>query len=134
MTQGVDPRVLRGKLDELGVDLNAGSVAGYVTADADLNLNAFAIGLGLENVTYEPDRFPGLCYHPRGSQATVAFFENGVIAAVDGADGQAVEEALTAAVERGEELGLVAVDPASSMTVDVDAIPVADELGGATER
>jgi len=37
-----------------------------IVASADLhsvlNLNAIAIGLGLENIEYEPEQFPGLVY------------------------------------------------------------------------
>ena len=36
-----------------------------IVASADLhtilNLNAIAIGLGLENIEYEPEQFPALC-------------------------------------------------------------------------
>jgi len=37
----------------------------------DLNLNAIAIGLGLENVEYEPEQFPGLVYRLRDPRVVV---------------------------------------------------------------
>mgnify|MGYP002338726722 CR=1 FL=1 len=36
-----------------------------------LNLNAIAIGLGLENIEYEPEKFAGLIYHTGESDAPV---------------------------------------------------------------
>jgi len=35
-----------------------------------INLNALAIGLGLENIEYKPEKFPGLVYHPEEMNAT----------------------------------------------------------------
>lgn len=37
-----------------------------------LNLNAFAIGFGLENIEYEPEQFPGLVY--RMSSPKVSYY------------------------------------------------------------
>jgi len=36
----------------------------------EFNLNAIAIGLGLENIEYEPEQFAGLVYNPSGIEAT----------------------------------------------------------------
>jgi transcription initiation factor TFIID TATA-box-binding protein len=35
------------------------------------NLNALAIGLGLENTEYEPEQFPGLIYRPESHDCVV---------------------------------------------------------------
>ncbi|CCQ32215.1 TATA-box binding protein [Halorhabdus tiamatea SARL4B] len=42
-----------------------------------VNLNALTIGLGLENVEYEPEQFPGLVYRPEGFDAVVLVFASG---------------------------------------------------------
>lgn len=42
-----------------------------------LNLNALAIGLGLEQVEYEPEQFPGLVYRPTNLDAVVLIFGSG---------------------------------------------------------
>lgn len=45
--------------------------------DDNINLNAIAIGLGLENVEYEPEQFPGLIYRPDEGSQTVLLFGSG---------------------------------------------------------
>ena len=63
---------LRDRLDELGVDANEGaSTSAYTDLDTSVNLNAVAIGLGLEDVVYDPDRFPGIVYEPDAYEETV---------------------------------------------------------------
>ena len=55
-------------------------VQNYVcTEDLDqtLNLNALAIGLGLEQTEYEPEQFPGLIYRPEGFNGVVLLFATG---------------------------------------------------------
>lgn len=42
-----------------------------------LNLNAIAIGLGLESTEYEPEQFPGLIYRPSGTDSVVLLFASG---------------------------------------------------------
>lgn len=44
-----------------------------------MNLNAIAIGFGLENVEYEPEQFPGLVYRPEGLDAVVLVFGSGKV-------------------------------------------------------
>lgn len=56
------------------------SVQNFVcTADLDrsLNLNALAIGLGLEQTEYEPEQFPGLIFHPANAPCVVLLFTSG---------------------------------------------------------
>lgn len=45
--------------------------------EQSLNLNALAIGLGLEKVEYEPEQFPGLIYRPESADGVVLLFSNG---------------------------------------------------------
>jgi transcription initiation factor TFIID TATA-box-binding protein len=62
-----------------------------------LNLNALAIGLGLEQIEYEPEQFPGLVYRPPGSDAVVLIFGSGklVITGVTSVDsGNQVRESV----------------------------------------
>jgi len=44
-----------------------------------LNLNALAIGFGLENTEYEPEQFPGLIYRPTGLNCVFLIFGSGRI-------------------------------------------------------
>jgi len=73
-------------LSNIGVIENATdewfSVQNYVcTEDLNqtLNLNALAIGLGLEHTEYEPEQFPGLIYRPPEQDGVVLLFATGRI-------------------------------------------------------
>lgn len=43
------------------------------------NLNALAIGLGLEKTEYEPEQFPGLIYRPDSGDCVVLIFATGKV-------------------------------------------------------
>ena len=45
----------------------------------ELNLNEVAMGLGLENVEYEPEQFPGLVYRIREPKVAMLLFGSGKI-------------------------------------------------------
>ncbi len=79
---------LRGRflkfLSEIDVTENATddwfSVQNYVCTEdlgQTLNLNALAIGLGLERTEYEPEQFPGLIYRPEGHDGVILLFATG---------------------------------------------------------
>lgn len=71
-----------------------------------LDLNAAAIGLGLEAVEYEPEQFPGLIYRPEDRECVVLLFANGKMV-ITGAREIAVAEAAYADVmTRLDEMGL----------------------------
>lgn len=47
--------------------------------ESNLNLNAVAIGLGLEKVEYEPEQFPGLVFKPDPVDGVCLLFASGKI-------------------------------------------------------
>ncbi|MGZ7171974.1 MAG: TATA-box-binding protein, partial [Halobacteriota archaeon] len=49
-----------------------------------LNLNAIAIGLGLENIEYEPEQFPGLVYRLSEPKVVVLLFGSGKLVVTGG--------------------------------------------------
>jgi transcription initiation factor TFIID TATA-box-binding protein len=59
-----------------------------IVASADLhsviNLNAVAIGLGLENIEYEPEQFPGLVYRVSDPKVVVLLFGSGKLVVTGG--------------------------------------------------
>ena len=59
------------------------SVVQNIVATSDLggelNLNEVAVGLGLENVEYEPEQFPGLVYRIREPKVAMLLFGSGKI-------------------------------------------------------
>ena len=73
-----------------------------------LNLNALAIGLGLEKAEYEPEQFPGLIYRPPGANSVVLLFASGRVVITGSPDLDAAEETFTAL--RDEVTDLLAVD------------------------
>jgi transcription initiation factor TFIID TATA-box-binding protein len=73
-----------------------------------LNLNALAIGLGLEKTEYEPEQFPGLIYRPSGADSVVLLFASGRVVITGSPDREAVEQ--TFAALQDEVTDLIAVD------------------------
>ncbi|MHA1532512.1 MAG: TATA-box-binding protein, partial [Candidatus Heimdallarchaeota archaeon] len=62
--------IIADKLKKLGVDVYkkkdlemvVQNMVAVADLGSDLNLNEVAMGLGLENIEYEPEQFPGLVY------------------------------------------------------------------------
>jgi transcription initiation factor TFIID TATA-box-binding protein len=52
----------------------------------DLNLNAIAIGLGLEHIEYEPEQFPGLVYRIDDPDVVALLFGSGKLVITGGTD------------------------------------------------
>ena len=76
---------VRDTLENSGVDVYAepkitvqNMVAVY-DLKSDLNLNAIAISLGLENVEYEPEQFPGLVYRIYDPKVVMLLFGSGKV-------------------------------------------------------
>ena len=76
--------------------------------DESLNLNALAIGLGLENTEYEPEQFPGLIYRPPGADSVVLLFASGRVVITGSPNLDAAEQ--TFAALQDEVTDLIAVD------------------------
>jgi len=73
----------------------------------NLNLNALAIGLGLEDVEYEPEQFPGLVYRMDEPEVVILLFGSGKIVITGGKRTDDAEGAVEEIVERIEGLGLL---------------------------
>lgn len=100
------------KFQEVGVNLDSEpeievqNIVSSADLGASLNLNALAIGLGLEKVEYEPEQFPGLVYRMDNPNVVVLLFGSGK-AVITG--GKEVAQARTAAEgvqSQLDELGL----------------------------
>ncbi len=76
---------VRKRFEEIGIKMNKDpeiKVQNIVaTSDLknDINLNSIAITLGLENVEYEPEQFPGLVYRIREPKAVALLFTTGKV-------------------------------------------------------
>lgn len=77
-------RELMDDFDSLGIECDSPTVevenvVGVADVDYSLNLNAIAIGLGLENTEYEPEQFPGLVYRMDSPSVVALLFGSGKV-------------------------------------------------------
>ena len=72
-----------------------------------LNLNAVAIGLGLENIEYEPEQFPGLVYRMSSPKVVLLLFGSGKIVITGGKKPEDAEAAVEKVVIELDGLGLL---------------------------
>lgn len=72
-----------------------------------LNLNAIAIGLGLEHIEYEPEQFPGLVYRLDEPSVVALLFGSGKLVITGGKRIEDAEQALKVIEERLTDLGLL---------------------------
>ena len=73
--------------------------------EGEFNLNEVAMGLGLENVEYEPEQFPGLVYRIDEPKVAMLIFNSGKIVCA----GARNEEDISIAVEKLKK-DLIALD------------------------
>ncbi|MEF8829806.1 MAG: TATA-box-binding protein, partial [Haloarcula sp.] len=66
-----------------------------------------AIGLGLENIEYEPEQFPGLVYRLDEPDVVALLFGSGKLVVTGGKRKEDAEEAVDTIVERLSDLGLL---------------------------
>ncbi|MDG6228410.1 MAG: TATA-box-binding protein [Candidatus Thermoplasmatota archaeon] len=98
-------------LKNLGISVNKDKdiVIQNIVATADLegelNLNEVAVGLGLENVEYEPEQFPGLVYRLDDPKVALLLFSSGKMVCAGARNfediSRAVEEIVNQLTSRG---------------------------------
>ena len=96
--------IIADKLRKLGIDVYKNkdlkiTIQNMVTtADlgGELNLDEVALGLGLENIEYEPEQFPGLVYRILEPKVAMLIFGSGKIVCA----GARKEEDVSVAVEK----------------------------------
>lgn len=99
------------ELRDLGIDVTETPeiIVQNIVFSADLgttlNLNAIAIGLGLENIEYEPEQFPGLVYRLDDPDVVALLFGSGKLVITGGKQPQDAEQALDAIETQLSNLG-----------------------------
>jgi transcription initiation factor TFIID TATA-box-binding protein len=82
-----------------------------IVASADLhsalNLNAIAVGLGLENIEYEPEQFPGLVYRLSDPKVVVLLFGTGKLVITGGRKPEDAANAVDQIVKQLKRLSLM---------------------------
>ncbi len=96
---------------ELPIDDDPEITVQNIVASADLgvtlNLNAIAIGLGLENIEYEPEQFPGLVYRLDEPAVVALLFGSGKLVITGGKQPEDATSAVSVIGERLDSLGLL---------------------------
>lgn len=87
-------------------DITVQNIVSGVDLGVSLNLNAIAIGLGLENIEYEPEQFPGLVYRLDEPDVVVLLFGSGKAVITGGKNIDQPAEAVDVVTDRLSELGL----------------------------
>ncbi|GAB7011324.1 TATA-box-binding protein [Halorubrum trueperi] len=101
------------ELRELGVDVATSpdieiqNIVSSGNLNHTLNLNAIAIGLGLEHIEYEPEQFPGLVYRLDEPDVVALLFGSGKLVITGGKQLDDAEQALTVIENRLTDLGLL---------------------------
>ncbi len=101
------------KMESIGIKVMPNPVITVqnIVASADLgsvlNLNAIAIGLGLENIEYEPEQFPGLVYRLAVPKVVVLIFGSGKIVVTGGKKPKDAEDAVDRIVKELEGCALL---------------------------
>ena len=105
--------IIAEKLRKLGVDVykNPEIVVQNMVAVGDLggelNLNETAVGLGLENIEYEPEQFPGLVYRIKEPKVALLLFSSGKIVCAGARSNEDVSKAVEKLFEELNSLGLL---------------------------
>lgn len=101
------------ELRELGVqvddspDVEIQNIVSSADLGHQLNLQAIAIGLGLEHIEYEPEQFPGLVYRLDEPSVVALLFGSGKLVITGGKQIDDAEQALNVIEDRLTELGLL---------------------------
>ena len=82
-------------------DLCVQNIVATYDLQAEFNLNSVAMSLGLENVGYEPEQFPGLAYHISEPKVAILIFTSGKIVCTGA---KSVEDVVKAVKKLREEL------------------------------
>lgn len=101
------------ELRDLGIpfedspEITVQNIVSSADLGTNLNLNALAIGLGLEDVEYEPEQFPGLVYRMDDPEIVILLFGSGKIVITGGKEPDDASAAVENISEKIDDLGLL---------------------------
>ena len=107
--------IIADKLRKLGVEvykdkdlkITIQNIVAISDLGTELNLNEVAMGLGLENVEYEPEQFPGLVYRIRDPKVAMLLFGSGKIVCTGARQTEDVSKAVEKLSEELTSLDLI---------------------------
>ncbi|MDI9645642.1 MAG: TATA-box-binding protein [Archaeoglobales archaeon] len=88
-------------------DVRVQNIVASADLGVDLNLNAIAVGLGLENIEYEPEQFPGLVYRLDNPRVVVLIFGSGKMVVTGGKSPEDAQKAVARIADELRTLGLM---------------------------
>jgi transcription initiation factor TFIID TATA-box-binding protein len=92
---------------DLEPEIHVQNIVASADLKTDLNLNAIALGLGLENIEYEPEQFPGLVYRIKQPKVVVLIFSSGKLVVTGGKSPEECEEGVRIVRQQLENMGLL---------------------------
>jgi transcription initiation factor TFIID TATA-box-binding protein len=107
--------IIADKLRKLGIDVYENeelkiviqNIVAISDLETELNLNEVAMGLGLENVEYEPEQFPGLVYRIQEPKVAMLLFGSGKIVCTGARKIEDVSVAVQKLSDELSSLGLI---------------------------
>lgn len=101
------------KMETVGIkvtgspEITVQNIVASADLGSELNLNAIVIGLGIENIEYEPEQFPGLVYRIDEPKVVVLLFGSGKLVIAGGKKPQDAGAAVERIVKELESLSLL---------------------------
>lgn len=92
---------------DLEPEIHIQNIVASADLKARLNLNAVALGLGFENIEYEPEQFPGLVYRIKQPKIVVLIFSSGKLVITGGKSPKECEEGARIVRMQLENMGLL---------------------------
>lgn len=88
-------------------DITVQNIVASANLNAQLNLNAIALAIGLEKVEYEPEQFPGLVYRLEEPHVVVLLFGSGKLVCTGARKEEQVSEAVDKITKELDSKGLM---------------------------
>ncbi|WP_336022089.1 hypothetical protein [Halobellus salinisoli] len=139
-TERVSVEELRSRVEQLDIDLQEGTTAGYHHYQTDFALGSIEIAYGEDRAVYDESTFPGVVYASSDPEATVLTSGNGTIGVLDAEDEDAATAAIEDAVETLKELYLLDEEQPIELEIPATEMPFASDppevktLGGAPDE
>ena len=92
---------------DLEPEIHVQNIVASADLKARLNLNAVALGLGVENIEYEPEQFPGLIYRIKQPKVVVLIFSSGKLVITGGKSPEECVEGVRIVRMQLENMGLL---------------------------
>jgi transcription initiation factor TFIID TATA-box-binding protein len=105
--------IIAEKLRKLGMDINkkleivVQNMVAMANLNGEINLTETATGLGLENVEYEPEQFPGLVYRVEEPKVALLIFSSGKVVCAGARNKEDISMAVEKLSKNLSNLGLL---------------------------